>query len=81
MLICVDTVTDLLSSCGWDNLLVISILSRVSVEEHKTRTSLIAENSQSMPQVLISSDPPWNPQSLQGTPVGPVTARDRKSVV
>lgn len=46
------------------------------MEEHKNRTSLIAENSQRVPQVLLSSDPPWNPQSLQGAPVGPATARD-----
>lgn len=47
MLTCVDT--DLLQNwCGWDNLSVIRILSRVSTEQHKTRTSLAAEHSQSM---------------------------------
>lgn len=57
----------LMQLCGWNNLLVIRILSRISIEEHENGTWLIPENSQSVPHVLISSDSCWNPQCLKET--------------
>lgn len=57
----------LMQLCGWNNLLVIRILSRIGIEGSKNGTWLVPENSQSIPYVLISNDSHWNPPCLKGT--------------
>ena len=67
----------LMQLCGWNNLLVIRILSRISIEECKNRTWLIPENSQSVPYVLISNDSTGTHSAWRKPPVATATARDR----